>query len=136
MANAAAVRSTSQELTTEPRRHTSATSAVSIWYSYAQGSRSGAVSASTSCWCRPASACLMMDRPSAIAAIMPYSMPLCTILTKWPAPDGPQCRYPCSAVPVRVRPGVGSALPDPGAMVMKIGSRRRTGSSSPPIIRQ
>ena len=26
------------------------------------------------------------------AAIMPYSMPLCTILTKWPAPDGPQCR--------------------------------------------
>ncbi len=30
---------------------------------------------------------------------MPYSMPLCTILTKWPAPLGPQCRYPSSAVP-------------------------------------
>ena len=23
---------------------------------------------------------------------MPYSMPLCTILTKWPAPLGPQCK--------------------------------------------
>ena len=48
------------------------------------GWRSGAVSASTSRWCRPTSALLMIDRPSAIAAIMPYSMPLCTILTKWP----------------------------------------------------
>ena len=26
-------------------------------------------------------------------------MPLWTILTKWPAPVGPQCRYPCSAGP-------------------------------------
>src|SRR6516164_11318045 len=43
LANAAAVRSTSQELTTEPRRHTSATSSTSIWYWYAQGSRSGVV---------------------------------------------------------------------------------------------
>ncbi len=32
--------------------------------------------------------------PSAYAAIRPYSMPLCTISTKWPAPLGPQCRYP------------------------------------------
>ena len=78
----------------------------------------------------------MMDRPSAIAAIMPYSMPLWTILTKCPAPLGPQCRYPSGAVPVRVRPGVGSAVPEPGAIDLKIGSSRSTGSSSPPIIRQ
>ena len=25
---------------------------------------------------------------------MPYSMPLWTILTKWPAPDGPTCPQP------------------------------------------
>ena len=78
----------------------------------------------------------MIDRPSAIAAIMPYSMPLCTILTKCPAPFGPQCRYPCSAVPCLVRPGVGSSQLSPGAMVMNIGSSRCTGASSPPIIRQ
>src|SRR5207247_7733261 len=36
---------------------------------------------------------------SAYAAMRPYSIPLCTILTKWPAPFGPQWRYPCSAVP-------------------------------------
>ena len=30
--------------------------------------------------------------PSAYAAIIPYSIPLWTILTKWPAPFGPQCR--------------------------------------------
>src|SRR6266699_6368389 len=40
LANAAAVRSTSQELTTEPRRHTSATSPTSITYWYASGLRS------------------------------------------------------------------------------------------------
>src|SRR5674476_608687 len=39
----------------------------------------------------------------------PYSMPLWTILTKWPAPAGPQCRYPCSAVP-----GSPSRLAEPG----------------------
>jgi hypothetical protein len=34
-------------------------------------------------------------------------MPLWTIFTKWPAPEGPQCRYPCSAVPPSLsRPGV------------------------------
>src|SRR3972149_4453208 len=37
----------------------------------------------------------------------PYSMPLWTILTKWPAPEGPQWRYPRSAVPgAASRPGV------------------------------
>ncbi len=80
----------------------------------------------------------MMDSPSAMAAIIPYSIPLWTILTKWPEPAGPQCRYPSGAVPVavRVRPGVGSAVPAPGAMLRKIGPRCSTGSSSPPIIRQ
>ena len=68
----------------------------------------------------------------------PYSMPLWTIFTKCPAPGGPQCRYPASAVVLlaSVRPGVRSADPTPGAIVAKIGSRRRTISSSPPIIRQ
>ena len=57
----------------------------------------------------PALACFRMLKPSAKAAIMPYSMPLCTILTKCPAPEGPQCRYPSSAVPFALsRPGVGA----------------------------
>jgi hypothetical protein len=29
--------------------------------------------------------------------MIPYSIPLWTIFTKWPAPLGPQCRKPCSA---------------------------------------
>ena len=32
------------------------------------------------------------SKPSAYACIRPYSMPLWTIFTKWPAPAGPQCR--------------------------------------------
>ena len=85
----------------------------------------------------PASAWWMIERPSAIAAIIPYSTPLWTIFTKWPAPFGPQCRYPsCAVPPGRSRPGVGSAEPVPGAIVRQIGSSRPTGSSSPPIIRQ
>ena len=79
----------------------------------------------------------MMFRPSAIADIMPYSIPLCTILTKWPGAAGPavQVALRRGAVAV-VRPGVGSALPSPGAMDFQIGSRCSTGSFSPPIIRQ
>ena len=38
----------------------------------------------------------------------PYSIPLCTIFTKWPAPLPPQWRYPCS-------PAVGSPAPPPAA---------------------
>ena len=91
-AKASAVRSISQEPTTEPRRHTSATSPTSMSYWYAHGSRSGVVSASTSWVPLPALACLMMLSPSAMEAIIPYSIPLCTIFTKWPAPFGPQCR--------------------------------------------
>ena len=67
----------------------------------------------------------------------PYSMPLCTILTKWPAPLGPQCSQPCSAVPPALsRPGVRAMSPRPGARVVKIGSRRFTVSVSPPTIMQ
>ena len=51
-----------------------------------------AVSASISRCRFPASAFAMMFSPSAYAAMSPYSMPLCTIFTKWPAPDGPQWR--------------------------------------------
>ena len=40
----------------------------------------------------PTLAFLMTLSPSAYAAIIPYSMPLWTIFTKWPAPAGPQCR--------------------------------------------
>ena len=64
-------------------------------------------------------------------------MPLCTILTKWPAPLGPQWRYPCSAVPpICSRPAVRGTAPMPGASAAKIGSRRFTTGASPPIIRQ
>ena len=61
----------------------------------------------------------MISKPSAYDCISPYSMPLCTIFTKCPAPDAPTCAYPSS-----------------GASVSKIGSSRFTGSSSPPTIRQ
>ncbi len=48
--------------------------------------------------------------------MMPYSMPLWTILTKWPLPTGPQCSQPSSEVPGSwSRPGVRSTLPRPGA---------------------
>ena len=41
-------------------------------------------------------------------------MPLWTIFTKWPAPLGPQWRYPCSAVPPSAsRPGVRAMWPHP-----------------------
>ena len=53
---------------------------------------------------------------------MPYSIPLWTILTKWPPPLSPQCRYPCSAVPpVFSRPGVRGMSPTPGAMRLEDG---------------
>jgi len=53
---------------------------------------------------------------------MPYSMPLCTIFTKWPAPLGPQWRYPRSLVPPSLsRPAVFGIVPAPGASVAKIG---------------
>src|SRR5262249_3153628 len=69
--------------------------------------------------------------------MIPYSIPLWTILTKWPPPFGPQCRYPRSAVPPLVsRPGVRAMLPAPGASCAKIGSRCFTTVASPPIIRQ
>ena len=48
------------------------------------------VSASMTWSFRPIPACLMMLKPSANAAIMPYSIPLWTIFTKCPAPAGPQ----------------------------------------------
>ena len=41
----------------------------------------------------------------------PYSMPLWTILTKWPAPEGPQWRYPSSAVPAEDHLGTRSERP-------------------------
>jgi hypothetical protein len=75
---------------TLPRRHTSATSVVSMSYWYSSGRSSGAVSASISRSRLPMSALAMMLSPSAYAAMTPYSMPLWTIFTKWPAPFGPQ----------------------------------------------
>ena len=64
-------------------------------------------------------------------------MPLWTIFTKWPAPLGPQWRYPCSAVPpIASRPGVRAMWPIPGASRAKMGSRCFTTPVSPPIIRQ
>ena len=67
----------------------------------------------------------------------PYSIPLCTIFTKCPAPLGPQWRYPCSAGPgVPSRPSVRGAAPTPGASAAKTGSSRATASRCPPIIWQ
>ena len=68
---------------------------------------------------------------------MPYSMPLWTIFTKWPAPAGPQCSHPCSSgAGSPERPGVRSIEPTPGAMDANNGSQCATASSAPPIIRQ
>ena len=35
--------------------------------------------------------CLSRSYASAMSCMSAYSMPLCTILTKWPAPSGPMC---------------------------------------------
>src|SRR5216683_1229023 len=80
------------EAITLPRRHTSAMSRRSKSYWYCSGARSGVVSASTASARVPTLALRKMPSPSAYAAISPYSIPLCTILTKWPAPLAPQCR--------------------------------------------
>ena len=73
-----------------------------------------------SCKSRSSSgAACMMAKPSAYACSIPYSMPLWTIFTKWPAPDGPTWAYPSS-----------------GANAVKIGSTTATAAGSPPTIRQ
>src|SRR4051812_18371391 len=72
-----------------------------------------------SCRSRPNSDFCMTSKPSEYACMRPYSMPLCTIFTKWPAPDGPTCAYPPS-----------------GARVRNAGSTTATAASSPPTIRQ
>ena len=78
-ASAMALRSSSQELTTLPRRQSSAIS---------RGRDcSGALAGVP--WKLALS---MMSKPSPYACMRPYSMPLCTIFTKWPEPTGPQCR--------------------------------------------
>src|SRR5262249_35323019 len=108
--SACAVRSSSHEEITDPRRQSSVTAAMSRSYMYRSGSRSGVVSASVSCACLPTFACLRTFRPSAYACIRPYSMPLWTIFTKCPAPDGPQWSQPCSSgVGSPARPGVRGA---------------------------
>ena len=69
--------------------------------------------------------------------MIPYSMALWTILTKWPAPCGPQWSQPRSAVLLPdVRPGVGGAAASPGASASNTGRMRETTSASPPTIRQ
>ena len=50
--------------------------------------------------------------------MMPYSMPLWTILVKWPAPTGPACTNP----------------PVGGLSESKIGCATATVSASPPTI--
>ncbi|CAB4877357.1 unannotated protein [freshwater metagenome] len=67
----------------------------------------------------------------------PYSMPLCTIFTKCPAPLGPQCSQPrSSGEGSPLRPGVRSAVPNPGAMVSQSPTKRSTEFAGPPIMRQ
>ena len=75
------MRSSSQERTTLPWRQISAIAATS---------RSNSVLP------------LSSAKPSAYACIIPYSMPLWIILTKWPAPPGPQCSQPASGAGARI----------------------------------
>ena len=100
----------------EPRRHTSATSAdvdlvlVGLGIAQRRGLRVDERAVAV-----PASACLMMLSPSAMAAIIPYSIPLWTIFTKWPAPLGPAVQIALGRGPVgRVRPGVRLGAPGAG----------------------
>jgi hypothetical protein len=89
---AVAVRSSSHDAITLPRRHTSAMSGRLSSYWSCSGLRNGVVAASTFCGYLPTLAARSTSSPSAYAAMMPYSIPLCTIVTKWPAPFGPQWR--------------------------------------------
>ena len=90
--SAAAVRSSSQDEMTEPRRQSSATfGGVDVELVVLRLLQRGDSAECSACR-MPASALSQDVQPSAKAAMMPYSMPLWTIFTKWPAPDGPQCR--------------------------------------------
>src|SRR5688572_8192483 len=92
-ASAALVRSSSQERTTLPCRHSSAMAARSKSYCRcALCTVCGAVSASACAARAPAFASLSRLKPSAYAAMSPYSMPLCSILTSLPSSLGPQCK--------------------------------------------
>ena len=78
-----------------------------------------------------------MSKPSAIACIMPYSMPLWIILTKWPAPLGPGVQIALLGARVAALAVRGGGMaPRPGASAAKMGSSRSTTAFSPPIIRQ
>ncbi len=61
----------------------------------------------------------MSSYPSAKDCIMPYSMPLWTIFTKWPAPTAPACTKP---------------PPSSGVRESKTGRRRSTFSAPPPTM--
>ena len=76
----------------------------------------------------------MMSKPSAYACIMPYSIPLWTIFTKWPAPDGPQSG-PFSRAVVAVAACVRAMAP---ARRQRLEDRLELldAVASPPIIRQ
>ena len=65
------------------------------------------------------SAATMSSYPSAYDCINPYSMPLCTIFEKWPAPTGPACTKPASP---------------PGFNASNTGMRLSTAVLSPPAM--
>src|SRR4051812_8094394 len=90
-ANASSISSSNHERTTDPYRQIEEISCKSRSNSDAE---------------------FISSKPSAYDCIKPYSMPLCTIFTKWPAPLGPTCEYPSS-----------------GANDLKIGSQVFTAAS-------
>jgi hypothetical protein len=77
-----------------------------------------------------------MLNPSAYACMIPYSTPLCTILTKCPAPGPPQCNQPYSALVALENLSVRGAAVMPGASALKIGAQTDTAPLAPPTIRQ
>ena len=132
-----AVKSSNQEAITLPRRHTSAMSRKLKSYWYCSGSRSGVVSASMSCGCLPMFASRRMPNPSAYAAMSAVLDSVVDHLHE-------MARAVWAAVEVTVFSRAAELLAtrrlrdiaDSGANVAKIGSRRLTTSSSPPIIMQ
>jgi hypothetical protein len=70
---------------------------------------------------------------SQISCMSPYSMPLCTIFTKWPAPPGPMCTTqgsPPTRAAIASNTGRSSCQVDAGPPGMMLGPLRAP--SSPP----
>ena len=135
--NASAVRSSSHEPTTLPRRHISATCATSISYCSDRVAQWRSLGIHL-CWRRPILAFLMMLNPSAIRGHHAILDAVVDHLYEVAGPIWTAMEIAILGLSRRspVAPGVRGAASTPGASERKIGSRCFTIASSPPIIWQ